>query len=215
MMRLAVVVLAVCLLAGCEQTRFESLPGEQIESCDPRWVGNWRFVSFEDDDEDDVVHVSINADCTEVRTIEEGKQEDLGATLRFARVGNLAIIATMLDEDSPKADGDEAKRPPGYHYFRYQVRRDRITLYDVDHRRVAHWLIDGKLRGSTEFTSGQPGGRRLRHGETLDNFITGDAQAMASAARLHSLFKRRPYIALIRVDTIPTSAPSNPAESSP
>ena len=34
-------LLLVLLLAGCVETRFESPPGDNIETCDARWKGLW------------------------------------------------------------------------------------------------------------------------------------------------------------------------------
>ncbi len=216
MMRFVVLSIAFALLAGCVQTRFESLPGDQVEACDARWVGNWRVVITGEDDDPDELHASIGADCNEIRLFEDGKADDKNdARLHFAKVGNLSVLAVqILDDKHDKAEASADKQPDGYHYFRYVARARQIDLHAIDHERVAHLLVDGKLRGSIELNSQGTRAKRPRH-DTLDNFVAGDPSAMAKAVRSRGLFKRRPHIALIRVDTIPTSAPSSPAEPSP
>ncbi|HNR91130.1 MAG TPA: hypothetical protein PKO41_01775 [Dokdonella sp.] len=215
--RMAGALTLLLVLAGCVETRFESLPGDQVERCDARWVGNWRFVSSEDKREaaDDAVFIAIGAGCRDIRVFEKGKQDDdLTADLHFARVDRMRILAVQLIEqkDKGKAKGEW---DGGYHYFRYDTRANRIDMYAVDHDRVAHLLIDGKLRGRVEMVSQRPGVHRQSHGRSQENFVAGDASAMVEVVRKPGIFEKRPSNSLIRVDSIPMSTAPAAADPSP
>ncbi|MBN8481964.1 MAG: hypothetical protein J0L88_10295 [Xanthomonadales bacterium] len=213
--RCCIVLVLSTALGGCEVTRFESLPGDHVERCDARWVGNWRLAADDDDDANDLAYVSVNSDCSGIRTVENGKVADSPEVkLQFARVGRMNIVAVLL-ADQKSVSKEDPGRSPGFHYFRYEAGRDRISLHAVDDRRVADLIINGKLRGSVKFDSQGPQGRKPPHGSTLENFVAGDTAAMARAVQQRGVFDRRSHVRLIRVDSIPMSPPSTTPETPP
>ncbi len=215
-MRLVLAALLCVGLAACQRTGFESLPVADAAVCDTRWEGQWRIdMPDEDDDPDDTIYVDIGTGCSTVTFVENGKRTDEPMIeVHFARVAQIEIV-TMRAIDGTDAVPSEAVRRMGFMYFRQEARRDRIMLHPVDDRRVANWLIQGDLEGTVDFASRHAGGRRPRHGNTLENFVAGDTEAMASIVTRRGLFERRPSIILTRVDGLPASEPDETTENPP
>ena len=63
MKSMMLVALSLLALAACTETRFQSPPGTQIESCDPDWKGLWVSEADSSASEPDELAFLVDQDC--------------------------------------------------------------------------------------------------------------------------------------------------------
>ncbi|HST27223.1 MAG TPA: hypothetical protein VLK26_02505 [Rudaea sp.] len=186
---------ALALLCGCQDTFFETQPGTRITACDERFVGQWRLLPADPAKADDAFFVVVEPQCKRWRFIEDGKDDiktENSVHVAFARVGELALLT--LKEDQPASHDSQARWSDGYRYLRYDFVDGTIRLHAVDDKRVAHLIIDGGIHGRTERISREPGSQR--DSDDLHNFVAGDAKEMARVAQLDGIFRSGGYYTL-------------------
>jgi hypothetical protein len=193
-----VFALLALLLAGCVETRFESPPGDNIETCDTRWKGLWIGADEQrrgELDLDDVAAFHVDANC-EFNVLDQveagGPLKRVHVPLNFVHAGGRDYIvvadtslAGVVELDPPHGI-DPAPRK-SFFFARYRVRGDRIQVFTVDSKRAAGLVIDGKLDGTVDKT---------RNG--LRVYVQGDRAQMLRMLREHAIFEDEPTLELVR-----------------
>lgn len=190
----AVVLLAVLLLGGCVETRFESPLGDDIATCDARLEGLWA-------DPDAPVRgtsaVYVDHECRAIVL----SQTEPGTPLRrihvpvnFAKVGRhdyLVIADAELGglADIPPVFGIEPVPQRSFYFVRYRIRGDRLVLARADSEKIAKLIIDGELDGTVSRTRNE-----------LHVFVQGDRAKMLDIVRHHDLFRADKDSYLVRRD---------------
>ncbi|RYD16858.1 MAG: hypothetical protein EOP90_02495 [Lysobacteraceae bacterium] len=191
-------ILLGLLLAGCVETRFESPPGDNIETCDARWKGLWIGADAGRKGEldlDDVAAFHVGANC-EFTVLD---QAEPGGPLKHVRVPLNFVHAHGRDyivvADSALAGVVTLDPPHGidpvpkksYFIARYRVRGDRIEVYTVDSRRAASLVVEGSLDGTVDKTR-----------TNLRVYIEGDRARTLEILRKHAIFEAKPTLELVR-----------------
>ena len=202
-----VVLLCAALLCGCQNTTFENAPAEKMATCDPHFVGKWRLVSSKDQrNEDNDFFVIVERDCKRWRFIEDGKDDEKTESsthFAFARIGDLALLTVKDDADASDKNDRQARWKQGYLYLRYEIVDKTVRLYPIDHKHMAHLIIDGTVGGRTERISREPESTPKTQGEfgsrerdELQNFVAGDTKEMVRVAQLENIFDRSEFYTL-------------------
>ncbi len=186
------------LLGGCVETRFESPPGDNIETCDARWKGLWIGADAQrrgELDLDDVAAFHVGANC-EFTILD---QAEPGGPLKHVRVPlnfvhahgrDYIVVADSALAGVVKLDPPHGIDPaPKKSYFiaRYRVRGERIEVYTVDSRRAAALVVDGTLDGTVDKTR-----------TNLRVFVEGDRARTLETLRRHAIFEAKPTLELVR-----------------
>lgn len=199
--RLAIAALCIFTLAGCQDTLFENQPGTAIKACDEHFVGSWRLLPADPPSNSDELFVIVEPGCKRWRFIDNGKDDvntENEVRIAFADVANKPLV-TIKNEEKHEYAHYDPKWHDGYMYLRYAFADGKIRLYPVDDKRVAHWIVDGKIKGRTETITQSPGSTQ-REGE-LHNFVSGDRDEMARVARFDGIFTETRFFTLIPVTT--------------
>lgn len=195
-------VVAALLLGACSVTRFEAPLGDNLDTCDPQWKGLWigEDKSGKPGDDHDAAGVYVDTQCRFFLLDQDGpggalKQVHVPAN--FATLGReqylvFSDVALKPVEDLGAVPGMSDPPEKTFLYFRYRVHRDRIEVFDVDHEKLAHWILDDKIKGHLLKTSG-----------TLANFVRGDAKTMVAVVSKFDLFERKPMVVLVRRNQTP------------
>ena len=191
-------LLLVLLLAGCVETRFESPPGDNIETCDARWKGLWIGADAKrrgELDLDDVAAFHVGANC-EFTVLD---QAEPGGPLKHVRVPlnfvhahgrDYIVVADSALAGVVKLDPPHGIDPtPKKSYFiaRYRMRGDRIEIYTVDSRRAAALVVEGTLDGTVDKTR-----------TNLRVYVQGDRARTLEVLRRHAIFEAKPTLELVR-----------------
>jgi len=199
MKRLVVGLLLVCscaALSGCVDTVFETQPSGTIGTCDAHFVGQWRLLPAEPSSSNDELFVIVEPACKRWRFIEDAKDDvntENEVHIAFATVAGKPLVTIKNEEKHEYAHYDHKWRD-GYMYLRYVVGDDGIKLFPVDDKRVAHWIIDGKVKGHSEVLTQSPGSTH-QEGE-LHNFVAGNADEMTRVAQLDGIFTEARFFML-------------------
>ena len=150
-MRLPAALLACALASGCQSTSFPASPLAADGGCDPALVGHWASVD-ESGHPNDEMHLAIGADCALEVTDRDGSRRRVGprTVLSVGHLGDqrLAWVPTAW-ADLRFETTDEYRAPAGDVYlFRYRVEGDALAVESVNHKAVAHHIIDGELQGT-------------------------------------------------------------------
>lgn len=195
-MRLAIAALYVVTLSGCQDTLFENQPGTAVRACDERFVGSWRLLPADPPSNDDALFVIVEPACKRWRFIDNGKDDvntENEVRVAFADVADKPLVTIRKEEKHEYAHHDSKWRD-GYLYLRYVFADGEIKLYPVDDKRVAHWIVDGKIKGRTEAITQSPGSTQRER--ELHNFVAGDASEMARVAQLDGIFTEARFFTL-------------------
>jgi hypothetical protein len=188
-----IMALVMSVLAGCVETRFESPPGDNIETCDAHWKGLWSGDKAQPHDTsaffvDDECHFIV------LNQIEKGGPlKQIHVPVNYVHDGGrdyIVVADSMLKglvEIKPVYGIDP---PPAKAFFfaRYSAHGDRIELYKVDDARVARLVIDGKLDGTVSKT-----------GSDLHAFVRGDRVRTLEIVRKDSIFVDKADPVLYRI----------------
>lgn len=193
---------AALLLGACSVSRFEAPLGDKLDTCDPHWKGLWigEDHSGKPGDEKDAAGIYVDPACRFFMLDQEGPGKPLRPTeiaVQYATVGREQYLvfsdaALKPVEDLGPVPGMNEPPEKTFLYFRYRVHGDRIDVFDVDHEKLAHWILDDKIKGHLLKTSG-----------TLSNFVRGDAKTMVAVVSKFDLFEHKPMVVLQHRDQTP------------
>jgi hypothetical protein len=213
---------ALLLLAGCESSRFTTLPWPEGGAMCADPPSGW-WMSTDPDEVDAPTWVHIGDDCTialaNQQTRADGSVEFEAYKLAaaYGKVGSRAILAVpdrdvvAIDADLAGATGGptneqgDAGGPSndqggkGWHVLEVVPEGNSLRLRHVDHRRLAHAIIDEKLSGSVTRTD-----------TTLANVVTEDAEGVRALLADGATFGGADPLRVDRVD--PMKVPDEIAE---
>jgi len=196
MKRLAFVFMLL-VLSGCNVTRFESPPGDALDSCDTRWRGLW--IAYEDDGElgDAAIHVDEACRLMMLDQAERGGPvKSVHMPSNFARVGrdDYVVVSDLalkpLYELGP-VPGVSEQPARTFVLMRYRFRGERLELYDIDDQKVALLVVDGSIEGTV-----------LKSHDGLQVYVQGDRARIAKVLAAHKLYDDKPTV-LERSDWTP------------
>lgn len=174
-------VLTLALLAGCQATSFQSPPLASDPACDPQLVGRWISVT-EAGKPNDEMRLDIAADCQlKVADVDKGLlREGEPTTLRVSRnaTGPYAWITAGWADARFEAK-DLQTDPADVYLFRYRVQGSDLFVHAVNHKAVAHRIIDANIPGTVRSDD-----------RVLANRITG--RARPELLTLPDLFEAEP-----------------------
>lgn len=188
--------LALLVAGGCVETRFESPLGDHAAPCDARWKGLW-IPSDETPPRTGGANTAFDVDdgCGLTlldRPAPGGALTRVHVPLAYVHAGgNDYLVVTEHAARElvalPPPHGVQPAPETAYFFIRYDVRGDRIRLYQVDTARVARLVIDGMLDGTVD-----------KHANELHVFVQGDRTRMLERVRTLSVFEDRPSLQLVR-----------------
>ena len=145
------IALLCALACACQSTSFQEPPLAADAGCDAALQGHWASVN-EKDEPTDEMHLDIGADCRLAITDREGGRirEGTPTTLKVARHNGLQYAwFTAAWADARFQVTEDLKTPPEDIYlFRYRVEGDSLQVDPVDHKVVAHAIIDDRITGT-------------------------------------------------------------------
>jgi hypothetical protein len=147
---LSILLLAIIALAtgGCSTTLVESLPVGKTTTCDAAWPGRWKAMEPGNSSKPgEEVWLQINADCTELLSIDKEKteRENHKITLVSTRAGDFLWIS-----DDRKPSCIPGSTHCGMELVRYVRSGDEIRLYNPDHKKVHDAIDSHAVAGYTE-----------------------------------------------------------------
>lgn len=188
------------LLAGCNETRFESPLGDNIETCDVHWKGLWTPADEPPGENTGSVGAFYVDDECRFSVLD---QPEIGAPFKQLRVplnyvhdgGNDYIVVSDAQlKGLVKLDAPHGVKPApekSFFFARYRAHGDRIDLYDVDSARVAKLVIDAKIEGTVNKTSSE-----------LHVYVRGSRQEMLEIVRRHGIFADKAMTLVRRDQTV-------------
>ncbi len=195
-------LLALGLVSGCQQTRFEALPSGEVSDCARDWVGAWRIEDMTERDEKDdgPVYWIVSDNCARYQTLEpDGESDDEDEySIRYVRHGDSNFIAATARPDAEAKDSDWHN---AHMLIRYEFRgQDQIRAFEVDNQHVARLIVDGEIGGRSEVKS-KPGKGGKNNLESVENLILGPSSATDSIIRRKGVFGRKPWLILHRASS--------------
>ena len=165
----AVAIVMLCALGcGCQSTSFQTAPLAADPGCDPALAGHWDSVTDEGAPNDEM-RLVISADCRLAVTDTDGGRVREGepTTLRVGHLGDqrYAWVTAGWADVRFDATDDLHTDPSDIYLFRYRVEGDALTVEFVNHKAVAHRIIDGGVAGTVRSDD-----------DALVNRITGPAR---------------------------------------
>jgi len=189
--RLAGLAVALCLLGGCVETRFESPLGDNIETCDTQWKGLW--IDPESKTEASAIYVDDECHFIVLDQPENsGPIKRIHVPMNYVHVDGKDYIVVA---DSSLKGLVELKPPHGidpapeksFFFARYQIRADKLEVTQVDSERVAKLVIDGKIDGTVSKT-----------GNDLHVYVRGNRARMLEIVKSQAIFQAKPTTRLVR-----------------
>ena len=189
-LRLLAPICALSFLCACTETRFESPPGDAIEACDPDWKGFWVDASEDagKKDADDAAFL-VDNECRFLlleRPEKDGPMKQIHIPMNFVhdRGKHYIVVAdNQLGGVVDVAPVHRMKPAPTKAFFvaRYELNRDKLSIFDVDSNRVANLVIDDKIDGTVDSGDNE-----------LHVFVKGNRELILEILRNHDLFKAKP-----------------------
>lgn len=181
-------------LAGCSETRFESPPGQNIERCDTDLRGLWLAVDSKPGELDGF---DIDAECRTrilTRTEPGGPVQAIQVPVNFVhhRGKHYVVVADEALKgliELPPIHGVNPLPKRNFFIVRYDVRGDRLRLFNVDDRAAGHAILDGTLEGTISSTL-----------DELHVYVRGTREQILQALDTPDLFKRKASSVLRRRD---------------
>lgn len=175
---------ALLLLAGCTETRFESPLGDNIESCDVRWKGLWLAQDGEARERGEgAFHVDDECRFQMLDQTEPGTPFKLiHVPLNFVHDGgnDYLVVSDVQLKGLVKLPAPHAVSPTpekSFFFARYRLRGERLEIHDVDSERVAKLILDAKLEGTIDKSATE-----------LHVYVRGNRQQMLEIVRTQPLF---------------------------
>jgi len=217
----------VLATAGCNETHFQSPPGE-LKACDSRFVGSWALVDPEkpvarcDDKSECAGVVTIAPECREWHSHEpygpEGEGAELDSTrdegrhmqLRFADVRGRNIVVLVVDTDTDSSTPRAVDWPREYLLWRYELRGASILLYPIDDATIAQLIARGGVHGRTIKSQTQ---RSVHEFPDTNHYVYGDPREIARIVLLPHVFADKPIAMLKPADPADIVKPALSAPS--
>lgn len=187
-MRTRFMLLAMCFLAlgGCTETRFESTPGTNIESCDPDWKGLWVSEAESSASEPDELAFLVDQECRFLfleRPEKNAPPKQIHIPVNFVhdRGRHYLVIADNQLKDLVDLDPVHGITPPPEKSFfiaRYERKGDRLRITQIDSRKAARLVIDNILQGTIDSSANK-----------LHVYIKGSPQDVLEMLRKQDLFE--------------------------
>ncbi len=179
-------------LGGCVETRFESPPGDNLESCDARWKGLW--IGDDEKPKDSNTAFSVDDGCRFLlidQPEKGGPFKEIRIPVNFVHADgkDYIVVSDVSLKGLVKITPPYAIDPPPEKSFfitRYQVRGDSIDLYSVNDQRMAQKVIEGKLEGTVAKTSNE-----------LHVFVRGDRAKTLDILRRDTIFNDKSELHLL------------------
>lgn len=181
-------------LAGCSETRFESPPGQNIERCDTDLRGLWLAVDSKPGELDGF---DIDGECRTrilTRTEPGGPVQAIQVPVNFVhhRGKHYVVVADEALKgliELPPIHGVNPLPKRNFFIVRYDVRGDRLRLFNVDDRAAGHAILDGTLEGTISSTL-----------DELHVYVRGTREQILQALDTPDLFERKASSVLRRRD---------------
>lgn len=192
-------LLSLLLLGACSSTEFVNLPDGEVKACDERLIGHWKVVTISDSGEqDEPDYLSIEADCKRFVGASPGKDgkepetEDLqnDTEISFVLTNRANFVATRERRDNPESGPSEQQT---FTLYRYEIKKDQVSLYGTDHERVGDLIRAGKLHGRTVLNAPNSGSR------TTQNQVESAGDELTRALRDRKFFEKKPTLKLERI----------------
>lgn len=181
---------ALLILSGCTGygVTFQSAPSEQLTSCHPALVGDWRIVEGERNapQTESSDYLSVSADCSNIFSVTikraKGKHETKVDDLKNSK-DNKIEFANACDRDyvvvTPKETSFEISPdvtlPSGKIIYLINPGKDGVILRAIDLDKTAQLVLKRKLSGQMYFDLDNP-----ETGQKTSNiYIRGDAKKIA------------------------------------
>lgn len=184
----SMVLLAISLLAlaACTETRFESPPGAQIESCDPDWKGLWVSEAESSASEPDELAFLVDQDCRFLfleRPEKDAPPKQIHIPVNFVHDRGKHYLVIADDQLTGLVDLDPVHGitpPPEKSFFiaRYQLKGERLKITQIDSRKAARLVIDKALEGTVDSSANE-----------LHVYIKGSPQGVLEMLRKQDLFE--------------------------
>jgi hypothetical protein len=195
--RLLLLACALLALGACSETRFESPPGDTIESCDAGWKGLWIDASGDaGSGEDDELAFQVDEECR-FQMIErpepDGPPKLIHIPLNFVHDRGKDYIVVADDQLAGVVEidpvyGIDPAPEKSYYLGRYHLDGDRLTIAGIDSRKVAHRVVDNDLDGTVD-----------RRKNELHVYVRGNSAAILEILRKHDLFESKPGVEVRRI----------------
>lgn len=183
--------MALLGLGACSETRFESTPGDALETCDARWKGLWLDASQNDaaSGESDDLAFLVDQDCRFQlleRPEKDGPPKLIHVPVNFVHDGDKDYLVVADDQlkgivDLPPVHGIKPQPAKAFFIARYAIDGDALKIWQADSRKLAHWIVDNRLDGTVE---------RSKH--ELHVFVRGDRDAILKLLRERDVFEADP-----------------------
>jgi hypothetical protein len=193
--RIALALALPALLAGCQLTMVETLPAGATPTCPAEWRGAWIAIDESGRDDGDF-GIVVHDDCG-VESRDHGNPHPAKPPLphpAFFQTGkskSLAFIgaADALDLIAAPTSDEGEKPSTGYVVLAWTREGDRMSLRQVDHRRVATLIVQGAVPGKVNWQSES----------TSSTLIGGDPNLVAEIFNRYDFFEQSAPFSLRRV----------------
>lgn len=192
--RATCIALLMLATSGCVETRFESPPGDNIETCDVRWKGLW--IGDDEKPKDSVTAFAVDDGCrfSVLDQAEKGGPfKEIRVPVNFVHADGkdyLIVVDNALKGllNIKPVFGVDPPPEKSFYFVRYQARADRIDLYQVDDKLVARQIIEHKLRGTVSATDNE-----------LHVFVQGNRAQTLEILQHGAIFNDKSDLHLVRV----------------
>ena len=186
MKSMMLVAISLLALAACTETRFQSPPGTQIESCDPDWKGLWVSEADSSASEPDELAFLVDQDCRFLfleRPEKDAPPKQIHIPINFVHDRGKHYLVIADNQLAGLVDLDPVHGitpPPEKSFFlaRYQRSGDRLRIFQVDSRKAARLVIDKALEGTVDSSANE-----------LHVYIKGSPQEVLEMLRKQDLFE--------------------------
>lgn len=182
-------------LGGCVETRFESPPGDNIETCDARWKGLWLGDDEKPKDSNTAIFVDDGCRFSVLDQPERGgpfKEVRVPVNFVHADGRDYIVVADAALKGLVKINpvyGIEPLPERSFFIDRYQAHGDHIELFSVDDQLAARKVVEGKLEGTVSKTASE-----------LHVFIRGDRAHVLEILRRDTIFNAKAQLRLHRIN---------------
>ena len=134
-------------LGGCTETRFQSPPGDNIETCDVRWKGLWGPADEQERDSPTAFYVDDECHFIVVDQPQKGgplKQFHVPVNFVHADGNDYVVVTDVALKGLVKIKpvyGVDPVPEKAFYFSRYRAEKDHIDLFPVDNERVAKQVV--------------------------------------------------------------------------
>lgn len=183
---LVLFAMSLFALGGCTETRFQSPPGTDIESCDPGWKGLWVSEAEPSADEPDELAFLVDQECRFLfleRPEKDAPPKQIHIPVNFVhdRGKHYLVIADDQLKDLVDLDPVHGITPPPEKSFfiaRYERKGERLRIVQIDSKKAARLILDSVLQGTIDSSANE-----------LHVYIKGSPQDVLEMLRKQDLFE--------------------------